>query len=195
MLVHDLLRDLDSGLPSTAILDSVFEVEDILVALADIDKKIVHLKGLKEYRVQSISAEIDKLENRETTRRDLILRSLKQLEPNQKTFQFPDIGKVTRKSVAGSWVVEDEQAAIESLDKLGMKTRVVETKESINKRELKKVVAELAEQNKNVDGTTFKDGGESISIAFEGKDTTKTTKSSSVPRKSIDYLDTLEGQV
>lgn len=195
MLVSDLLRDIDSGLPSNAILDSVYEVDDVLKALQTLDGKIDHLKGLKAYRVETINAEIAKLESRYESLRGIVLHTLKELEPNQKTFHFPDVGKVTRKVVSGTWVVEDELAAMDSLEKLGMKSRVVETKEAINKKELKKVVAELSEQNKTVAGTVYKEPGETISITFEIAPPKLSKKTAPTTQQSIDSLDALDGQV
>lgn len=196
MLFHDLLRDIDNGLPTGAVLDSIYEVENVLVALAEMEKKIEYYKGLRDWRVQSINAEIAKIEGRNAQLRELVLTTLKQLEPNQKTFHFPDVGKVTRKQLSGTWEIEDEQAALAALDKLGMKGRVIEVKESLNKRELKKVVAELSGQNTNVAGTAYKDGSESLSITFDSKTPKPTKKADAVPSdqttKTMDALDALE---
>lgn len=195
MLIHDLLRDIDSGMPSSAVLDNIYEVEDLLIVLSEIDKKVGHLKGLREYRVKSIDAEITKQNNRVAQIRDLILRSLKQLEPNQKTFQFPDVGKVTRKNVAGTYEIEDEAAFLEDLKKLELRDQVVETKEVVNKREAKKLAAELSKQGKMPAGVTLKDSSETISITFDDKATKQVDAQPASPvsaRRTLNDLDALE---
>lgn len=194
MLMHELLKDIETGLPNDAILDSVYEVEDVLIAISDIDRKIEHLKGLKDYRMKSINAELEKLENQELVMRDLISRSLKQLQPDQKTFHFPAVGKVTRRTTSDSWEVIDEQAVLSSLQKIGLKSRVVETKEIINKKELKKVVSELTNQNQSIAGVALKEGTDSISITFEDRNV-PLPKKTSTSQKTIDDLDALESQV
>jgi hypothetical protein len=197
MLVHDLIRDIDAGLPTGAILDSKYEIEDLVIVLAEIDRKVEHLKGLREYRVKSIDEEIAKQENRTQQIRDLILRSMRQLEPNEKTLFFPDVGKVTRKNTAGSYEIEDEAAFAAELEKKGLRDRVYESRETFNKREAKKLAAELSENNQQVPGVRYKEGSETVSITFNVKDGKAIRKVSNPTvnvksRTNIDELDALE---
>lgn len=184
MVIYELLKDIDSGV-NGLVLDSVYEIEELLVLISDMEKKIDYLKGLKEYRVSSIDQQITKQSNRIDQLREIILQSMKSLSPDEKTLHFPDIGKVTRKKTSDSYEIEDEAAFVEAVVNLGYKDRVIEIKEKINLKEAKKLAMEI----KDIPGTRVKSGKESVSISFEKS---KKTPSSAVSKKSINDLDVLE---
>lgn len=193
MLVNELLKDLESGVPDSTVLNSVFEIEDVLVVMKDVDRRVQHLKGLKKYRMDSINAEISKWQEREQQLRDLILRSVIQLEPDQKTFHFPDVAKISRRSSKGSWEVTDDSSLIDEFKNRGIADEAVLIKEVLDKRKAKKLLAELNDQK--ISGAEFKQGSDSISISFETNDKL-TDKNQDAKQESktakMDSLDTLE---
>ncbi len=149
------------------VLDNVFEIEELLCMLKNIDKESEHLQGLKKFRTEAINKELDKLSFRSEKLRGIILNTMKKHEPSQKTIKFPSVGKVTRKKTSDAWEIEDENKVIAYFDALGKKSEIIETKEVLNKKQAKIFIESIVQQNKTVDGTKLREGSESLSIAFD----------------------------
>lgn len=148
------------------ILSSAYEIENILLILGHLNSKAKWFKDLKKARNQDLDREVKYIEERQQRLRDVILRTMKQLEPDRKTLQFPSVGKVSRRQTQDSWVIDDEKAFLDFAEERGFKNQVLQIKESIDLREAKKVIADLS-QSETIPGTSKKDGTESISISFE----------------------------
>ncbi len=166
-LKQDLVRTLVSpDLPSDYVLNSIFEIEKALLVLGRISDQISYFKELKQYRIESLDEEIRKFEDRNNCIRRVILETMKQLKPNEKTFRFPSIGKVSRRVAKDSWQIDDKDKLVQFLEGKGLKDRAVQTKEVVNVREIKKVVEEIS-QFEDVPGVSRVKGTESISVTYE----------------------------
>ena len=165
--MNDLRTLLAGPIPDGHTLSSTFEIENILLVIEEIDKKIEYYKELKRHRVKSIDDKISSLDLKEATLRGVILNTMKSM--NEKSLDFPDIGKVSRRNPKAAIVVEDKDQLIAYLGQKGLKSGVVktETVENIDKRKLNSLVGDLEKQGENIPGITKIPGPESLSIAFE----------------------------
>jgi hypothetical protein len=183
-------------------LNSVFEIEDALVMVRDLSRKIEFLKGLKKHRADQIDAEISETNRRVDNLRTIILKTMVKHEPDQKTLQFPSIGKVTRRVGKDDWKFDDEEAMKKFFEKKGVKDDVIKVKESLDARAAKSVIDHFAKNGIDVPGVSKKVGEEGISITFDAakKSSAKATKTkadrtpstSKSARASLDDLDDLE---
>ena len=196
------MRNIDlfeSEISDDVTLDSVFEVEDVLRELKNVSVQSDHLKGLKQWHMKKVDSEIVRLDDKSKQLRKLILNTVKQYEPDQKTFQYPGTGKVQRRVVKGSWDIEDEDVAMKSLDTIGKLGDFKVVKESLDKRAAKKFIKEYCGDGGKLDGVILKDDSESLSISFDEKaaagkapvQKTPATKKKAVAQL-LDDLETLE---
>ncbi len=189
------LRTLLSGpIPDGHTLSSTFEIENILLLIEEIDKKMEYYKELKKHRIKSVDEKIGSLVQKEAVLRGVILNTMKSM--GEKSLDFPDIGKVSRRKAKSAIVLEDQDAVVAYLEEKGLKAGVVKTVESIDKRKLNSLVGDLEKQGENVPGVTKVSGPESLSITFEkpkdpnapvGAPIAKSTK----PEFDLDDLDAL----
>lgn len=191
---NDLRTLLAGPIPDGHTLTSTFEIENILLLIEEIDKKLEYYKELKKHRVKSIDAKISSFNQKEAVLREVILNTMKSL--NEKSLDFPDIGKVSRRKAKSTIVLEDQDVIVAYLDQKGLKEGVVKTVESIDKRKLNSLVSDLEKQGEDVPGISKVLGSESLSIAFEkpkdpntpmGAPITTPTK----PELDLDDLDAL----
>ncbi len=191
----DDIRTLLAGpIPDGHTLSSTFEIENILLYIEEIDKKLEYYKELKKHRVKSIDDKISTLSTKEATLRGVILNTMKNM--NEKSLDFPDIGKVSRRKAKSAIVLDDQDAAVAYLEKKGLAGGLVKVVESLDKRKLNSLVGDLEKQGENVPGVSRVIGSESLSIAFEkpkdpnvsvGAPISKPTK----PELDLDDLDAL----
>lgn len=189
------LRELLSGpIPDGHTLSSTFEIENILLLIEEIDKKVEYYKELKKHRVKSVDEKINSLVQKEAVLRGVILNTMRSM--NEKSLDFPDIGKVSRRKAKSSIVLEDQDAVIAYLEKKGLSDGLVKVVESIDKRKLNSLVSDLEKQGEDVPGISKIAGSESLSISFEkpkdpnvsmGAPIDKPTK----PELDLDDLDAL----
>lgn len=152
-------------------LSSIFEIEQLLEYLKDTEQDIHYLQDLKRHRAKSVDSQISVLNEKRETYRQVILSTMKQHEPTKKTIPFPGVGKVSRRKVAGSWSVDNEDLMLEYFDREGIKDDIVEQpKPVINRRKLKAALDLLGKQNKNVPGVSREPDKEGVSISFESED-------------------------
>lgn len=193
---------LGSDLSSDYTLNSVYEVENVLLILQNIAEKIDWLKKLKKYRTQSIDERILSLDERTDALRNVILQTMKRLDPNQKTLVFPSIGTVTRKKTPSKWKVDSEEEVLKFLDESGHKSDVIKVKESIDLNSLKKVLDSFSSAKVEVPGVTLVDGSESISIKYDkmneennaDKTDTNLENAKTEVKKVMDILDGIDAE-
>lgn len=186
----DQMRMLMSNeLPADYVLNSIYEIENALTLLESIGKKVDFFKELKKFRTKSVDSRIKELSEKSAFLRQVVLRTMQQLDDTQRTFQFPSIGKVSRRKGRDSWQIDDEKAVLEFLDKQGIKDQVVEMKEVVDTRKLKKLLDEIPNAE-SVPGVTKKTGEENISITYETPDADTLLANNEQPRNLLD-LDTL----
>ena len=159
-------------------LNSVFEIDQVLLRIIELNEHREHLVGLKKYRVDSANVAIKDVEDKIDQIRNLIHRTMVELSPGEKMLQFPSIGKVSRRKTPDAWSIDDEDALIKFLDSKGLKSAAIRVKEYLDAKSAKKIIEDLSSQGETVPGVTKQIGGESISITFE--DTPKLAKITTV---------------
>lgn len=193
----------DDNTDSSYCLNSAYEIEDALMMIKDLTNKVEFLKGLKKHRMEQIDAEIGGNECRVARLRSIILNTMRTHEPDQKTLQFPAIGKVSRRAAKDDWNIDDESTLIAFFDKEGHKSDVVKIKESLDTRAAKSLIDHYAQNGSDVPGVSKKIGEESISITFDdqtskaptkapAKKPAKTPKATTKSKASLDDLDALD---
>ena len=150
-------------------LSSVFEIENAMLHLRKLGEEVEHLKGLKKHRAQSIDKQVQSLNEDTTKLRGIILQTMRKLSPDQKTLNFPDVGKVSRRVSKDTWEIEDDKALLDFFEAEGKKSEIVKIKESIDVRNAKKLVEVYVESGVGVPGVKKIVSPESISISFEIK--------------------------
>ena len=153
------------------------------------DSKTKWFKELKKARNKELDNEVRYIEDRQQRLRSIILRTMKELEPDRKTLQFPSVGKISRRKSADSWSIDDEKVFLHFAENRGFKDQVLQVKESIKAREANKVIAELS-QTETVPGVSKKEGVEGISVSFEPK--TSVALPTTPVRLNLDDLDGLD---
>ena len=182
-------------IPESYVIDNIYEIEDVLVAINKIDKEIEFLKGLKQNRVKSIEEEITAFEEKYNWLRKLALESLKTHSPKDKTVNFPGVAKVTRKIVKGSWSIDDEKEMLDFFETEGMKDEVVIVKPTVDKKKAKEILEHFGKLRINVPGTKKSEDYENLSITFESDEAIEekvNSLSSENVKENIDSLDTID---
>jgi hypothetical protein len=122
-------------------LENESEIEDLIVAIKGLNKRLDFLKKLKENRIGKINEDIEKHSLRKERLQDVIIATLEKI--NEKSLSFPGVGKVIVKHPKGKWEVKNEEDLIELLKKELSKDdfdAVVPSKPSIAKKELNKIL-------------------------------------------------------
>jgi phage host-nuclease inhibitor protein Gam len=163
----DLRSILSEGMTADHSLSSMYEIEDILLLISEVNRKIDYYKDMKKHRAQTIDDKIANLTAKADCLRSIILNTMQKVVPNEKTLDFPDIGKVTRRKPKESLSVVDQDEVIDFLDGKGVKDQVVKVSETIDKRALNSLVQKYNKSGESVPGVTSVTGDESISITFE----------------------------
>lgn len=172
-------RKLDAMTAEDA-LPSVFDIEDVLVYLRDVESRVDFLKELKRQRTHKIDESINKYEGQVDKFKTIILNTMRTHEPAKKTIPFPGVGKVGRRKSPAKWVIEDEQKFIEWLSEEDKKS-AVKIKESVIKKEADKVLERAKAASKPMpESVQYLEGGESLSVSFEEQIVTEKSAPKSV---------------
>jgi ribosome biogenesis protein Nip4 len=163
------------------VLDSKYEIENVLILIQEVESKTKFFKELKQYRTKQIDEEIKELGERADRLRQVVLRTMISTDAKKKTMHFPGVGKVTRRAGKRTWKIKDEKAVLVFLEEQGVKNQVTETKEVIVKKEVNKIFECLHDQKIDIPGVESKDAAEGISISYE--DETESTHPSKVKPK------------
>ncbi len=146
-------------------LDSVFEIEELLSDLKSVNEKIQFYKDLKKFRADCVSEKIEECSVTAEKLRKIIHNTLS--KHDEKTLDFPGIGKVSRRVAKGKWHVNDTNAAADYFENKGLRDSFITTKESINLRNLSKIVESHRSQGETIPGTVLGQDKESLSVTFE----------------------------
>jgi len=175
-------------------LEDVNNIEAAMSLIADGDKQVSQLKALKKLRTKQIDNRIKELEQRQEFMRQIIISTL--TKSGEKTVRFPGIGKATKRTQKGKWVIADEDKLLEFLKQEEEYDNIVEVKPSIKKKELNKLldtwegVDKLPKEAVNKTEDT-----DSLSLSFEDnaadlQDGVQTLSDAAVPRKKdVNMLD------
>lgn len=145
-------------------ISETVEIEDALIMIKAAERKIDHLKALKQKRVSSIDEQMTKEETRILNLRTAIQACMQ--ARGEKNLDFPDVGKCTISKKKGAWSITDELTLEQELQKRGLLDSVSELARKMHKKDLNKLLDEL-EKNLNVPaGVIREENGISISIRF-----------------------------
>jgi phage host-nuclease inhibitor protein Gam len=187
----DLRTMLAEGLSSDQTLTSLYEIEDILLLIGEVNRKVDYYKEMKKHRMLSIDEKISSLNEKVGCLRQIILNTMKKVAPKDKTLDFPDIGKVTRRQARETLVVDDQDQVLGFLDEKGLKDEAVKTVETVDKRKLNSLVQQYTKSGETVPGVSTVAGSESLSITFE-KPKAQSGEPEAAPLEiDLDVLDSL----
>jgi len=151
-------------LQGTEELTDKYEVEGVLLALQQMNRKVEFLKELKRRRVSSIDAQIQAEEASMATLEDAIKACMKRNK--EKTLDFPGVGKVGVRETKGTWTIIDEEGLRRHLESLGKFNEVSEESWKFKKKDLNKLLDEL-QQNNNTSTFVEKEPAKtSLSVSF-----------------------------
>jgi hypothetical protein len=140
--IKDLIERVNSD--TVQPLPSEYDIEEVILSVSGIDKKVEWLKNLRDSRVERISQDINILEARKERLRQIVITTLDHFK--KKSLSFPGIGKVSVRESQGKWAVLDEEALVNELSKIIDKETldsVTVTKTAIAKTVLSKVLDAL----------------------------------------------------
>ncbi|MHA2279372.1 MAG: host-nuclease inhibitor Gam family protein [Promethearchaeota archaeon] len=186
----DLRTILTEGLSADQTLTSMYEIEDILLLIGEVNRKVDYYKEMKKHRMSSIDEKISDLTGKTDCLRQIILNTMKKVAPKDKTLDFPDIGKVTRRQPRETLVVDDQDQVLDYLEKSGTKDQVVKVVESIDKRKLNSLVQQYTKAGEKVPGVSTVKSTESLSITFEKPKPQSETEAAAL-EVDLDALDSL----
>lgn len=191
--MSDLRTILVDGIEEGTVLNSMYEIEDVLLLLNGINKKLEFYKALKRYRTESIDSHVSALGDKSDILRQVVRNTMRKLAPDEKTVNFPAIGKVSRRKAKDSWVIEDQNSLSEFLDEKGIKDDVVRVVESLDKRKLNTALDRYSKSGVTVPGVSKLVGEETLSITFEKEavDTKMQREPAYASDIDLDELDTL----
>jgi len=165
------LRELLSGNTQEGTsLDSIYEVEDLLLLISDINKKIEFYKELRRHRTESIDSKVNSLTQKGTVLREIILNTMKSLAPDEKTVHFPSVGKVSRRRSKDAWVVDSPDDLSGFLDQKKEKDGVVKISESFDKRKLNALLDKYKSEGTIPPGVSIKEGNDALTVTLEKPD-------------------------
>jgi len=176
------MDDIESMMGSSDfVLDSQYEIENVIISIQEIEGKVKFFKGLKQHRARRIDSDIKELEERAARMRQVVLRTMVATDPKKKTMHFPGTAKVTRRAGKTAWKIKDEKKVLEFMELQGLKKEVVETKEVIVKKEANKIFERFYGQSIDVPGTERENAADGISISYEDSSSPSVTKSKASP--------------
>lgn len=122
------------------VLDSEYELEDVIASIKDMRNKVKFLEELKRKRAAALKAEVLKLTGHIKILEEVVMNTMEQT--SHKSLNFPGVGKISVVSRKGKWVVEDEDELLDYLAEQDetILDKVCVSKNSIVKKELDKIL-------------------------------------------------------
>lgn len=189
----DLRAILNEGFTGGQTLSSMYEIEDVLLLIDQVNRKVDYYKELKKHRTAVCDEKIYDLHSKAESLRSIVLNTMKKIAPKEKTLDFPDVGKVTRRKPKETIVIDDEGQVLEFLDRKGLKDEVVKIIETVDKRKLKAVIQQCDQTGEKVPGISKVYGNEALTITFEKpkEPATDDLKDTVAPKFDLEALDSL----
>lgn len=170
-------------------LDDLYDIEDVAFIIQELTHKIDIQKGYKKSKTQAINDEMKVLQNKIDYFKKVIVATLE--KNGEKNLTLPDACKVSLRKGRPKWIVDDEEALLETL---------IETKEIENcatkiegwktvKRDVDKILNDW-EKSENLPDSVHKELGDTgVSISFIEKEEAQTGEAvdMTVPIKDEDY--------
>jgi hypothetical protein len=155
---------LNAILDGTESLTDKYEIEPVLSAMHQMERKVEFLKELKRRRVSVIDEQIA-TEQANIDKLYTAIKACMKLNKD-KSYDFPGVGKVSLRKTKGTWTIVDEEALRKHLEGLKKFEEVSEETWRFKKKELNKVLDEL-EKNNNVSAAAKReDEKESLSVTY-----------------------------
>ena len=170
-------------------LDDLYDIEYTAMTIKDLTHKIDIQKGYKKSKTQAINDEMKALQNRIDYLKKVIVSTLQ--KHGEKNLTLPDACKVSLRKGTAKWIIDDEEALIDTL---------IETKEIENcatklegwklvKKDANKILNDW-EKSESLPSSVHKELGDTgVSISFIEKEEPETGKAMdmTVPVKDEDY--------
>jgi hypothetical protein len=174
----DISKDLDRD--DMDVVSDV-DVERLVKAVRKCREETEFLKKLKSKRVEPIDLKIEKLKNNEEKLKAFIVELIPEYFPNKNSVDFPGVGKVTRRKQKGKWIIDDEAALRETLEKFDELTSAIEVKEVLNKTKAKKCITNILKDNSpdEIDGAYYEEPDAEYSLSVQIHDDSKNQKTTS----------------
>jgi len=151
-------------------LQDKYEIENVLLVLQNMTKKIEFLKELKKRRVAAIDEQIQKEESDAEKLEEAIKTCMQRNK--DKTLDFPGVGKVQVRSSKGTWTIVDDEGLRDHLQALGKFDEVSETSWKFKKKDLNKLLDQLLENNNTSPFVQKEQDKTSLSVSFPKEETT-----------------------
>ena len=160
-------------------LQDKYEIENVLLVLQNMAKKIEFLKELKKRRVAAIDEQIQKEESDAEKLEDAIKTCMQRNK--DKTLDFPGVGKVQVRSSKGTWTIVDDEGLRDHLQALGKFDEVSETSWKFKKKDLNKLLDQLQENNNTSPFVQREQDKTSLSVSFPKEETIVTPSVPAAP--------------
>lgn len=160
-------------------LQDKYEIENVLLVLQNMTKKIEFLKELKKRRVAAIDEQIQKEESDAEKLEEAIKTCMQRNK--DKTLDFPGVGKVQVRSSKGTWTIVDDEGLRDHLQALGKFDEVSETSWKFKKKDLNKLLDQLQENNNTSPFVQREQDKTSLSVSFPKEETAVTPSAPAVP--------------
>jgi len=150
------------------IIDDLVMIEDVIEIIEDLEHKKDFYKELKTKRVNVIDMETAKCDDQINFLKNTIVSSME--NKNEKTLNFPGIGRVLIKNTTGKWDIIDEEELIKSLKEKGLDKNCISIVEKVNKKELNSL---LCQNNVNgIKGIAYLEGSNTLVLSKANKNKT-----------------------
>jgi len=169
-------------------LDELYDIEDLAFIIKELTHKIDIQKGYKKSKTQAINDEIKVLQNKIDYYKKVIVSTLE--KHDEKNLTLPDACKVSLRKGRPKWIIDDEEALIETL---------IETEEIENcatkiegwktvKKDVDKILNDW-EKSESLPSSVHKElGDKGLSISFtEPEEKVEEKVDMTVPIKEEDY--------
>jgi len=155
---------LNGLLNGTEVLSDKYEIEQVLSAMQQMERKVEFLKELKRRRValidEQIAAEQSNIEKLEESVKNCMATN------KAKSLDFPGVGKVALRNTKGTWTINDENGLKTHLEALGKFDEVVEESWRFKKKDLNKLLDELQANNNTSTFVTKEPDRVSLSVSY-----------------------------
>jgi len=160
-------------------LQDKYEIENVLLVLQNMAKKIEFLKELKKRRVAAIDEQIQKEESDAEKLEEAVKTCMQRNK--DKTLDFPGVGKVQVRSSKGTWTIVDDEGLRDHLQALGKFDEVSETSWKFKKKDLNKLLDQLQENNNTSPFVQREQDRTSLSVSFPKEEAVVTPSAPAVP--------------
>lgn len=155
---------LSNILNGTEVLSDKYEIEGVLLSMQQMSRKVEFLKELKKRRVSAIDEQIAA----EEANLGILEEAIKKcMDDNKaKSLDFPGVGKVSVRSIKGTWKIVDENALRSHLESLGKFKEVSEETWSFKKKDLNSLLDKLQDNNNTSSFVTRDKDKVSLSVSY-----------------------------